>query len=176
LGHRAAVERISESVRACIGETSRIAQTLTPVIAENYRLREALGRLVQDVSDATGVRCSLRVGARECTHSRELETQLFRIAQESVSNALRHADPSAIRIEYVCDGTQSRLEVLDDGQGIPDARQRREGLGLRSMRYRAGLIGATLDVVRRPDGGTRVTCVCACRAEPLPAETLEGTA
>jgi len=171
--HRASVDRISESVRACIGETSRIAQTLTPVIAENYRLREALGRLVQDVNDATGIRCSLRVGA-ECTHSGELETQLFRIAQESVSNALRHADAAEIRIEYVCDGAQSRLEVLDDGQGIPDARHRRDGLGLRSMRYRAGLIGATLDVARRPDGGTRVTCVCACSAEPLPAEALEG--
>jgi signal transduction histidine kinase len=89
-----------------------------------------------------------------------------------VSNALRHADPAEIRIEYACDGTQSRLEVLDDGHGIPDVRQRRDGLGLRSMRYRAGLIGATLDVVRRPDGGTRVTCVCACRPEPPPAETL----
>ena len=84
LEHRAAVGQISESVRACIGETSRIAQTLTPVIAGNYRLREALGRLVQDVNDATGVRCSLRVGARECTHSGELETQLFRIAQEKL--------------------------------------------------------------------------------------------
>ena len=104
------------------------------------------------------------------------ESTALRIAQESLSNALRHADPSAIRIEYVCDGTQSRLEVLDDGQGVPDVRHRREGVGLRSMRYRAGLIGATLDVARRPDGGTRVTCVCACRAEPLPAEALEGTA
>ena len=176
LQHRAAVARISESVRACIGETSRIAQTLTPVIAENYRLREALGRLAQDVNDSTGVRCSLRVGPGECTHSREVETQLFRIAQESVSNALRHADPSEIRIEYICDGTQSRLQVLDDGQGIPDVRQRREGLGLRSMHYRAGLIGATLEVARRPNGGTRVTCVCACRAEPLPAGALHGTA
>ena len=174
LEHKVAVERISESVRACIGETSRIAQTLTPVVAENYRLREALGRLVQDVNEATGVRCSLRVGPGECTHSREIETQLFRIAQESVSNALRHADASEIRIEYACDGTQSRLEVLDDGEGIADARHRRDGLGLRSMRYRAGLIGATLDVARRPDGGTRVTCTCACRAESPPAEPLEA--
>lgn len=176
LEHRASVGRISESVRRCIGETSRIAQTLTPAIAENYRLREALGRLAQDVNDTTGVRCSLRVGGRECAHSREVETQLFRIAQESVSNALRHADASEIRIEYVCDGAQSRLEVLDDGHGIRDARQRRDGLGLRSMRYRAGLIGATLDVALRPEGGTRVSCVCACSAQPQPAEGPESTA
>ena len=172
LQYGSVVERISESVRQCIGDASRIARTLTPIIAENYRLREALGRLVQDVNDATGVRCSLRVGAGECTHSREIETQLFRIAQESVSNALRHANAAKISIEYACDGTQSRLEVLDDGHGIPDVRQRRDGLGLRSMRYRAGLIGATLDVARRPDGGTRVTCMCACRPEPPPAEAL----
>ena len=176
LEHRASVGRISESVRACIGETSRIAQTLTPAIAENYRLREALGRLAQDVNDATGVRCSLRVGGRECAHSREIETQLFRIAQESVSNALRHADASEIRIEYVCDGAQSRLEVLDDGHGIRDARQRRDGLGLRSMRYRAGLIGATLDVARRPDGGTRVACACACHTEPALDDAFEDAA
>ena len=104
LEHRAAVERIFESVRACIGETGRIPQTLTPVVAEKSAPRSArAARERRQRRDR--VRCSLRVGARECTHNRELETQLFRIAQESVSNALRHADPSAIRIEYVCDGT-----------------------------------------------------------------------
>jgi PAS domain S-box-containing protein len=63
LQYGSVVERISESVQACIGDASRIARTLTPIIAENYRLREALGRLVQDVNDATGVRCSLRLGS-----------------------------------------------------------------------------------------------------------------
>ena len=165
LPYKPIVNRISESVRACIGDASRIARTLTPVIADNYGLREALGRLAQEVNDTTGIRCFLSVTDEGCRHGRELETQLYRIAQESVSNALRHADPSEIHVEYVCDGTQSRLEVLDDGRGIPAAGYRDVGLGLRSMRYRAGLLGATLEVVQRPKGGTRVTCVCACRAE-----------
>lgn len=165
LQHRVAVDRISESVSACIGDASRIARSLTPVIAENYGLREALGRLVQQVNETTGVRCVLSVTSELCTHGRELETQLYRIAQESVNNALRHANASEVRIEYFCDGTHSRLEVFDDGQGIPALGARQEGLGLRGMRYRAGLIGATLEVAPRLEGGTRVTCVCACRAE-----------
>ena len=163
--YRAAVDRISESVSACIGDASRIARSLTPVIAENYGLIEALGRLVQQVNETTGVRCVLTAAAEFCTHGTELETQLYRIAQESVNNALRHANASEVRIEYVCDGTQSRLEVLDDGRGIPSLEQRAEGLGLRGMRYRAALLGATLEVAQRPEGGTRVTCVCACCTE-----------
>ena len=150
---------------ACIGDASRIARSLTPVIAENYGLLEALGRLVQQVNETTGVRCVLTAAAELRTHGAELETQLYRIAQESVNNALRHANASEVRIEYVCDGTHSRLEVLDDGRGIPSLEQRAEGLGLRGMRYRAALLGATLEVAQRPEGGTRVTCVCACCTE-----------
>jgi PAS domain S-box-containing protein len=165
LEYGAAVDRICESVRECIGDASRIAHTLTPVIAENYGLRESLERLAQEVSDTTGVRCVLRAVAEDCTHAGELEAQLYRIAQESVNNALRHAGAAEIRIDYVCDGTHSRLDVVDDGRGIPARDYRGAGLGLRSMSYRASLIGATLEVVRRPEGGTRVTCMCACHAE-----------
>jgi two-component system sensor histidine kinase UhpB len=167
LRHRAALDRISGSDSACIGDASRIAHALTPVIAENYGLREALGRLAQQVNETTPVRCVLHVPTERCAGGRELEIQLYRIAQESVNNALRHADASGVRIDYSCDGTHLRLEVLDDGRGIPVLEARREGLGLRGMRYRAALIGATLEVEPRLEGGTRVTCVCACPAEQV---------
>ena len=164
--HQSAVRRISESVSGCIGEAGRIARALTPVVAENYGLREALAKLADEVNATTGVRCAFRAASRHRSHGRELETQLYRIAQESVANALRHAAPSAIEIDYGCDGTTCRLEVSDDGRGLPPPEERVAGLGLRSMQYRAGLIGATLEVAARPDGGTRVTCICRCRDEP----------
>jgi PAS domain S-box-containing protein len=164
--HHAAVERVSESVRSCIGETSRIAHALTPVVAESHGLRDALARLAEEVNSTTGVRCSFRSASRHHNHSRESETQLYRIAQESVGNALRHAAPSAVEIDYRCDGTHCRLEVSDNGRGIPPPEERAAGLGLRSMQYRAGLIGATLEVLPRPEGGTRVICACRCRDEP----------
>jgi PAS domain S-box-containing protein len=167
LRHRVALDRISESVSACIGDASRIAHALTPVIAENHGLREALERLAQQVNETTAVRCVLHVPTERCAGGQELEIQLYRIAQESVTNALRHAGASEIRIEYFCDGTGSRLEVLDDGHGIPPREARQEGLGLRGMRYRAALIGATLEVAARAEGGTRMTCVCVCPAEQV---------
>jgi PAS domain S-box-containing protein len=163
--HRAAVQRIMESVRSCIGETGRIARDLTPVVAENYGLREALARLAEEVNATTGVRCSFRAAVTHSNHCRELEAQLYRIAQEAVGNALRHASPSTIEIDYGCDDAHSRLELSDDGCGIAPAEDLVAGLGLRSMRYRASLIGAELEVARRPEGGTRVTCVCRRRDE-----------
>jgi PAS domain S-box-containing protein len=162
--HQSAVQRILGSVRSCIGDAGRVARALTPVAAESHGLREALAQLAEEVN-AAGVRCSLRAEVDDCTHVKDVDTQLYRIAQESVANALRHAAPSAIEIEFGCDGTSTRLEISDDGCGIPSVGERVAGLGLRSMRYRAGLIGATLDVARRAEGGTRVTCVCRCRTD-----------
>ena len=164
--HQPAVQRIVESMRGCIAEAGRIAHALTPVVAENHGLRGALARLAEEVNATTGVRCSFRAASRHQTHSREHETQLYRIAQESVGNALRHGGPSVIEIDYRCDLAHCRLEVSDDGCGIPPPEQRATGLGLRSMQYRAGLIGATLEVTSRPEGGTRMVCECRCRDEP----------
>ena len=62
------------------------------------------------------------------------------------------------------------VEVLDDGAGMPEPDARGQGLGLRNMRERAQLIGGTLEVAARPQGGTRVCCSYACAAE---AEAIE---
>ncbi len=163
--HRQSLERISESVSGCIGDAGRLARALTPILADSHGLREALAQLAEEVNGTTGVRCTLHVAECRGVHHREVESQLYRIAQESVSNALRHAEPSSIEIKYACDGNHLSLEVDDDGCGIPPAEQRTAGLGLRSMRYRAALVGARFEVARRDNGGTRVTCLCPRRDE-----------
>ena len=91
----------------------------------------------------------------------DIEAEIFRIAQEAVSNALRHAGAEQVRISLVAAATKVSLTVEDDGTGIQRKRAQRKGsgggVGLDAMRERAELMGATLHVGNRVDGGTRVS-------------------
>lgn len=87
----------------------------------------------------------------DCAH-------LFRIAQEAVGNALRHADPHAIDITLTSDDHELCLMVQDDGRGFAAGRQEHEGRGLHIMEHRAKLIGASLSWVTAPGEGTKVIC------------------
>jgi len=83
-------------------------------------------------------------------------TELYRIAQEAVTNAVKHASASAITIAMRCDPGVVRLRVRDDGIGISGRKS--DGLGLRIMMYRAVSVGATLVIEPAATGGTTVTC------------------
>jgi signal transduction histidine kinase len=99
----------------------------------------------------------------------EVEAEVFRIAQEAVSNALRHARASRIAVSLGIAPEGLRLSVEDDGVGLrPDATSG-SGLGLRAMRERAQRLGARLTLVRGPSGGTRVDLLVDTgpAAEPL---------
>ena len=91
----------------------------------------------------------------------DIEAEIFRIAQEAVSNALRHAGAEQVRVAIVGTNTKVSLTVEDDGTGILRKRAARKGaeggVGLDAMRERAALIGASLHVGNRTDGGTRVS-------------------
>ena len=92
-------------------------------------------------------------------------THLYRIAQEAVNNALRHSQAAEICISLRQNENQIVLEVSDNGVGIDavDAgvatTRKDRGMGLRTMEYRAGMIGGALHVERREAGGTLVRCV-----------------
>jgi signal transduction histidine kinase len=87
-------------------------------------------------------------------------THLYLIAQEAVLNALKHAQARNVRISLMSDHNLT-LRVQDDGIGIPDSLTEVQGLGLRIMRNRAAIIGASLTIVPRQPEGTVVTCVFA---------------
>jgi two-component system, LuxR family, sensor kinase FixL len=85
-------------------------------------------------------------------------THLYRIAQEAITNAVKHG--KATRIDIRCAIAQGFLEltVADDGTGIPADAMESDGLGLHIMNYRARAIGGDLSVVACPNGGTLVRC------------------
>jgi signal transduction histidine kinase len=87
-----------------------------------------------------------------------IEAEIFRVAQEAVSNAIRHASAGTVKVSIVAGASTVRLLVEDDGVGVRTKRVSgpRGGVGLSAMRERAEAIGATLDVSDRPGSGTRV--------------------
>lgn len=85
---------------------------------------------------------------------------LFRLAQEAVTNALKHAEATLILVKLDIQAALVTLTVVDDGIGLPLQPISSNGLGLRLMRYRADMIHAKLTITRREPDGTRITCEC----------------
>ena len=84
---------------------------------------------------------------------------LYRIAQEAVNNAIKHAGASHITIRLQQEEETLVLEVADDGRGLEAASRHSRGMGLRIMRYRASMIGGSLEYLPNTPSGTRVRCV-----------------
>jgi two-component system CheB/CheR fusion protein len=85
-------------------------------------------------------------------------THLYRIAQEAITNAVKHGNAKCIAVDIASHPEHWILTVSDDGVGIPSPQSDGKGMGLRTMKYRAGAIGGSLDLHSSPGQGTTVTC------------------
>ena len=152
-------EAIASGIQQAISELRDVIQGLTPVEEDASGLQVALENLCASTTKRTGLRCRL-----ECPRTVEFTdtnaaTHLFRIAQESVHNALKHAEPSEIVVQLKMDDNGLLLQIVDDGTGIADPAYENHGMGLKLMAYRTELIGASLDIQPTPEGrGTIVSC------------------
>ncbi len=99
-------------------------------------------------------------------------THLYRIAQEAVSNAVKHGRASHVWLELARRGTDVTLTIRDDGRGVPagGAAAAGAGMGLQTMAYRARIIGGTLDVRAGESGGTVVACACPASRDVVEPE------
>lgn len=130
-----------------------LSHRLQPPSAPDSDLPKILADVCMDMEDASGVDILFRSKGK-AVPSREVSRHVRRIAQESISNALRHGNPATIDVQLDLDARSLRLEVLDDGAGF-DPESTRKGLGMISMRERANAIGGSLEIRSRP-GSTLV--------------------
>jgi signal transduction histidine kinase len=140
-----------------IAKTRKLARGLLLARIEPARLAQELEELAIGASRGA-VQCRMLQQGRPVVADASQCAQLFRIAQEAVGNALRHAHARAIRINLAGDDRALCLTVEDDGCGLPAGRAVAGGMGLRIMEHRARIIGASLSLVSRPGEGTRVIC------------------
>ncbi len=165
-------EALAGLLQQAISQTRSLARGLSPVMPEAEGLMNALQELAVATSDAFRVRCHLHCPVPVPIADNTMATHLYRIAQEAVHNALRHGHATEVEVQLFQADSGIVLAVRDNGQGFTPPPVEHPGMGLRVMRFRAGLVGGALLIEARPTGGTRVICTLAPgldRAGALPA-------
>lgn len=141
-----------DTARASLDDVRRISLELRPEALDDLGLTSALVALTDRLAQRTGVRVTRRLPAELPELSGEAELVIYRVAQEALTNVVRHAESGSAELELARAGGRLTLTVRDAGRGtVP-----REGGGIRGMRERAGLIGAQLAVAAAPGGGVEV--------------------
>jgi signal transduction histidine kinase len=151
--------RILGLVEDGINMARHLAHGLSPAILETESLSQALYELVASVSTRSAVECRFDLDSPEPTLTPTTATHLYRIAQEAISNAIRHGHARHIIVRLSRTESDVILEVTDDGIGFPEVLpEGHGGMGLRIMAQRAEMIGAALAIHRGAKGGTLVSC------------------
>ncbi|MFC5957563.1 histidine kinase [Streptomyces pratens] len=147
------IHQVQEITRASLDEVRRLVRRLRPGVLDDLGLISAVTSLATEFATHTGLRVQRRFGADLPTLDNGTELVIYRVAQESLTNVARHAEARSAMVSLYRDDERVVLEVTDDGRGIGAAH---EGAGLRGMRERALLIGATLDITPIARTGTRI--------------------
>jgi signal transduction histidine kinase len=121
-------------------------------------LTVALQGLAENITERFGIDCVFEGEESLRIPDSVIATQLYRIAQEAVTNSIKHAAAQQITIRLAMSLSELSLAISDDGIGFPERLPRSEGLGLQLMRHGASLAGASFDVRRNGQRGTIVTC------------------
>lgn len=150
-------KQIRVMLDSCINTVHALSKGLYPVSLEKNGLAFALREFGANAERLYGVACALELDESVAVVDKEVAGHLFRITQEAFANAVKHGHASLVKIRLAREGGWIILSILDDGSGIPSEADQCGGMGLQIMRYRAGVIGAELDIGRRPEGGTDVT-------------------
>lgn len=149
---------LARDVRAAIDETRRLARGLSPVLLEPNGLVNALQELAASTAHLFAIECSFKSRAPLLQLTNTTATHLYRIAQESVHNAIRHGKARTISISVFETEDRVVLAVKDDGVGFKTRSPKHRGIGLRVMQYRAAMINGSLAIQKDREGGTSVVC------------------
>jgi len=145
------------SVNEAIAETKNLARGLMPVELEANGLAAALDELCARTAATFGIRCRLDCEGDVMLRDRGLSLNLYRIAQEAISNAIRHGRATDIAVRLAKHAAHLRLTVTDNGRGLEGkGPEHATGMGLDIMQYRASLIRGDLRIAQRAAGGVEV--------------------
>jgi len=149
---------IATLVNQATTQARDMARGLYPVELETNGLQSALEELAGNVEKQAGVSCRLDCDEGFNIKSSPAAIHLFRIAQEAVNNAVKHARARNIVVTLAANNGKTTLTVRDDGIGLPDTSSKSKGMGLRLMKHRTEMINGTFHLSSKPGKGTTVTC------------------
>jgi signal transduction histidine kinase len=154
-------KRLAATASHAIGTCRGLAHGMSPLDEVHGDLPAALRALAARQSGLHGPAVDFEeVGGAAIRLPRSSADHLYRIGQEAISNALRYAEATRIVIRLVVRSDSVRLEVEDDGCGCGPAPDQAAGIGIKTMRYRARVLGGDLAIGPGEHGGTRIACLC----------------
>jgi two-component system, LuxR family, sensor kinase FixL len=151
-------QQIARAAREALDRVRQLSRGLFPADIDGEGFVEALQQLASTTESLHKIPCAVERDTPIAIPNSRVAAQLYRIAQEAVTNALRHAEAAHITIRLHAEAGTTTLMVIDDGVGIQNRMPTEDGIGLRIMRHRAMSIGAGFSAGRGADRGTVVTC------------------
>jgi signal transduction histidine kinase len=150
---------VTELVREADRMSRNIARGLVPVELDGEGLSAAIDSLCANARKFFSVECHFVEAGKPKVTDTGAASNLYRIAQECISNAVKHGRATRIDVLLKADGPDLILEVKDNGVGFPDTLSEERGMGVDIMGYRARVINARLSIEHGEEGGTIITCV-----------------
>ena len=151
---RKAIAALGRQVASTMQDVRRIALELRPKVLDDYGLVSALERLTTTFSSQTGIQVDLEAQLGTERLPTEIETALYRIVQEGLTNVAKHADPTRASVFVTPKNGNVLLVLEDDGGGFDPAKARNGGLGLEGMRERVELLEGRMTIESSEDAGT----------------------
>ena len=156
------LEKLAAEIESLLAEAGSqahaLARGLLPVPDEPTGLLSALRELADNISKLFRVQCQFQYDRAICLKSGSIATHLYRIAQEAISNAIRHGHAGHIQLSLFCHQNVLHFSIQDNGRGMSSEIKRHKGMGLSVMEYRARAIGGTFEIHAAPGRGTIVSC------------------
>ena len=163
----ASCSEIVELLKNAVVNTRQMARRIFPVHLDKAGLTSALSELTESSTRFFGIACVFECPDPVSVEDHAIGAHLFRIAQEALSNAIRHGKATEIGISLTSTSHRLTLAISDNGVGLTVTPEESTGMGLHIMHYRARMIGATLQAGRLGDRGTIVRCVLPQRGKQL---------
>ncbi|HUN69913.1 MAG TPA: ATP-binding protein [Burkholderiales bacterium] len=161
LGER--LDSIDAQLESGIRASQRIVHLLRPPVLD-YGVVAAIEWLTRDFAKRTGIACTFSANVEELALTPEYGTAVFRVLQESLTNILRHAAATTVKVDFEAQAGRIRLRVQDNGRGIvPGALAKRTSFGLRGMRERALELGGSFELGASEGGGTQLALTLPLR-------------
>jgi PAS domain S-box-containing protein len=170
--HAAQAGQIAGHVRDVIAQIRSLARGLSPVALESEGLMSAFSGLAEDTQRLFDVQCRFVNDTAVLMDNPIAATHLYRIAQEAVTNAIKHGKATAIEINLSATADKITLLIKDNGAGLNQHAGAGKGMGLRIMQYRAGMIGATVVLQPQQPAGAVLLCVLP-KSDGTPVSTLK---
>jgi PAS domain S-box-containing protein len=178
--------KVQRLIGQIVNHTHNLAHCFSNLDVEGTDLGPQLKKLVANVRKTFDINCRLRLGDSLPLLSQDVTLQLFKIAQESVSNAIKHGKATTVSVSLTLEQGQLVLQIRNDGVAFPVDREPNNRMGLRIMNFRAHTVGGKFEIRPNGNAGTIVTCTVphangngngnGANRNGIKLETLDGRA